>query len=292
MRLPKVCMARAAPPRRPCGGCEQRNGRRRLRPLKTGEGAVGVPSVLVGTPDDQAENEHSDDQHEIQDRGQTTHSAHISGRRLRRSPVTRQSRQSRVAHLARTGGVNSPPGSSRASAPVNTFYAGPTISTDPREAFMNRQHQTVRSNTHVRTGLGGAAVILLVSAGTAYAANEWTGANIVDGSLTSEDIANNNLQGADIANATIISADLQNETNINDDMRQQRAAPPTSTTSRSGSGDVANGSLASADILDGTLTGVDIADGSVDGADISNGSLTSADILNGTLTGADVEERA
>ena len=42
----------------------------------------------IGTQDDQAEHEHRDDQHEIQDRGQTTHLAHISGRRLRRLPLT------------------------------------------------------------------------------------------------------------------------------------------------------------------------------------------------------------
>ena len=50
--------------------------------------------------------------------------------------------------------------------------------------------------------IGGAAVLLLVSAGTAYAANEWTGANIVDGSLTTDDIANNSIQGTDIATGT------------------------------------------------------------------------------------------
>ena len=43
--------------------------------------------------------------------------------------------------------------------------------------------------------VGGTAVVLLVTAGTAYAANEWTGANIVDGSLTGADLADNTVGG-------------------------------------------------------------------------------------------------
>ena len=56
--------------------------------------------------------------------------------------------------------------------------------------------------------IGGAAVLVLVSAGGAYAANEWTGANIVNGSLTSADIATDSIIGGDITNGTIAAVDI------------------------------------------------------------------------------------
>ncbi len=74
------------------------------------------------------------------------------------------------------------------------------------------------------------ALVLALGTGTVYAANEWTGANIVNGSLT----------GADIKNGSVAGIDLK------------------------------NGNVASIDIKDESLTGVDIADESLTGAAISH----------------------
>ena len=140
--------------------------------------------------------------------------------------------------------------------------------------------------------IGGAAVLLLVSAGTAYAANEWTGANIVDGSLTTDDIANNNLQGADIATATIVSSDLANDTVTNVDIADNTVRSTEIQDNSVGSGDIANGSLTTVDILDGTDHRRRRGRRQPGQRRHQQRSLTSADILNGTLTGADVEDAA
>ncbi len=136
--------------------------------------------------------------------------------------------------------------------------------------------------------IGGAAVLLLLSAGTAYAANEWTGANIVDGSLTTDDIANNSLQGTDIASGTIVSGDIANDTVTNVDIADNTIR----------SNELQNSAVTAAKILDATITGADIDNGSLDGADIANGSLdgtevadeslTTSDILNASLTADDL----
>ena len=56
--------------------------------------------------------------------------------------------------------------------------------------------------------IGGAVVLALATTGTAYAANEWTGANIVNESLTSADIKNNNLGSADILDGSLRAVDV------------------------------------------------------------------------------------
>jgi hypothetical protein len=47
------------------------------------------------------------------------------------------------------------------------------------------------------------ALFLSITAGTAWAVDEWTGANIQDGTLTTVDYANNDIRGADIRNGTL-----------------------------------------------------------------------------------------
>ena len=84
---------------------------------------------------------------------------------------------------------------------------------------------------HARQNVVAWLALFVALGGTgAYAANEWTGDNIVDGSLTGQDIFNNTVSGADIT----------------------------------------NGSLTGADVFDNTLGGADITNGSLTGADISN----------------------
>ena len=94
--------------------------------------------------------------------------------------------------------------------------------------------------------IGGAAVIVLVTAGSAYAANEWTGANIVDGSLT----------GADLANNTVARGWTS---------RTTRSAVPTSPTT--------------------PITNVDIADNTIRSNELQNNAVTAVKILDATITG-------
>jgi hypothetical protein len=51
--------------------------------------------------------------------------------------------------------------------------------------------------------------VLLSMSGVAYAVDEWTGANIVDGSLTTADYANNDIQSVDIRDDTVLGGGLR-----------------------------------------------------------------------------------
>lgn len=93
-------------------------------------------------------------------------------------------------------------------------------------------------------------LMFIVLGGAAYAANEWTGANIVDESLTGADVQNGSLNAQDIAQNSI-------------------------------------GTLR---ITDGSLGSNDITDSSLDGRDIRDSGLTGADIQDGTIHGDDVAE--
>ena len=48
----------------------------------------------------------------------------------------------------------------------------------------------------------------VLAGGTAYAANEWTGANIVDESLTGRDVLDNTLASADVTNQSLTGTDI------------------------------------------------------------------------------------
>jgi hypothetical protein len=60
-------------------------------------------------------------------------------------------------------------------------------------------HATVVAYLALFVALGGTG---------AYAANEWTGANIVDGSLTGQDVFDNTLGNADITNGSLTGAKI------------------------------------------------------------------------------------
>jgi hypothetical protein len=107
------------------------------------------------------------------------------------------------------------------------------------------------------------ACFVALAGGTAYAANEWTGANIVDGSLT----------GADVKNGTLTTSDIRNSSLENSDFLTG------SVDSRA----VTDGSLTSNDIGSFSLTSLDFSDGSVNGRIVADNSLTGTDINESTL---------
>ena len=79
---------------------------------------------------------------------------------------------------------------------ANTEYQGGHARCQPRSLSFIRQNVT------------GLIAIFIALGGTAYANNEWTGANIVDGSLTSFDYKNDNIRSLDVLDATLRAADL------------------------------------------------------------------------------------
>ncbi len=97
--------------------------------------------------------------------------------------------------------------------------------TDEGRAMLERLRKRV-TYANVTSTL---ALFLALTTGTAYAANEWTGANIRDGSITSADIKNGTVSGTDIKNATVTSSDIAD--------------------AAVGGSEIADGTVATADIL-------------------------------------------
>jgi hypothetical protein len=138
------------------------------------------------------------------------------------------------------------------------------------------------------------ALVLALSAGTAYAANEWTGRNIVDGSLTGADVRG---QGGTSSRAAV------NGSITSQDISGQQANPANGTQFVDGtitSYDIKDGSLLPGDfppnsiggdrLLNGSVGAVDLAPNSVNSSKVADGSLTGLDVDDNTLTGADVNE--
>ena len=102
------------------------------------------------------------------------------------------------------------------------------------------------------------ALVVAVGGTSAYAANEWTGANIVDGSLTGQDVFDNTISGNDITNNSVASADVK------------------------------DGSLGTVDI--GELHGSRIVNGSIGGNQLGTGAVTGIKVANNTLDDFNIQE--
>jgi hypothetical protein len=113
------------------------------------------------------------------------------------------------------------------------------------------------------------ALFVSLSTGAVYAANEWTGANIVDGSLTGSDLAMNTVGGARIKDATVTADDLA--------------------ANSVGSTEIVDGSMTSADLGFSSVNSGQIATDAVGASEIADDSIDSGEIVNNSLTTADIK---
>ena len=104
------------------------------------------------------------------------------------------------------------------------------------------------------------AVVVALGTGSAYAAATIGGADVIDGSLTTEDIATNTIRGEDIKDGKITRNDIENET------------------------------LRSNKIYNGSLLGEDIANETIGGNKIGREALTGANVSEDSIKGGDIEE--
>ena len=132
-----------------------------------------------------------------------------------------------------------------------------------------------------------AAILVVGTAGTAYAANEWNGSNIQDGTLTGADIQDNTIASADIANATVTSGDIANDSIVALDLASNSMGSDEIANGAVNSVDLTNNSVASVDILNGTIAGIDVEDGSLNGDDVSQ-LHGDNDIIDNTITTFDI----
>ena len=130
---------------------------------------------------------------------------------------------------------------------------------------------------NARTIVLGGLVTVLLTSGVAYAANEWTGANIVDGSLTNADLASETITSGKILNATIISADIKDGVVTSADVKNASLTGTDVLDNSIGSADVAplDGD---ADIIDNTITTFDIATNAIDSDEVLDFGLTNEDV--------------
>lgn len=106
------------------------------------------------------------------------------------------------------------------------------------------------------------ALFVALGGTSAYAANQFTGADIVNSSLTGADIQDQSIENRDLARNSI------------------------------GSGMIRDGKVGNADLGPDSVTTDKVAPDSLSGDDVANESLTGADVQNESLTGADVKDRA
>ncbi len=112
------------------------------------------------------------------------------------------------------------------------------------------------------------ALFLALSTGTAYAANEWTGANIVDQSLTAADLKIGTIGTARVLNDSLMAEDLASDSVT--------------------ASELAATAVDSADVADESLTANDLATDSVNATEIANDSIDSGEIVNDPLLASDL----
>ena len=76
-----------------------------------------------------------------------------------------------------------------------------------------------------RQWAGVLALFLVLTGGTAWAVNEWTGANIVDASLTGDDLKNGSVTGADVRELSLATVPDAAKLDGLDSARYTRGAP-------------------------------------------------------------------
>jgi hypothetical protein len=116
----------------------------------------------------------------------------------------------------------------------------------------------------VRKNVVGLIALFVALGGTAYASNEWTGDNIVNGSLTSDDYKNNNIKGIDLAPNAIPSDENCSFPGI---------------------------CFGSTKLADRTVGASEISPGAVGTSEAAPNSLTGSDINEATLDEAVVQRR-
>jgi hypothetical protein len=150
----------------------------------------------------------------------------------------------------------------------------------PRLACMGMRE---RLGGHLRGNVVAYLALFVALGGTAYAANEWTGENIVDGSLTGVDIKNLSVQGKDLAENTVPSSRI-----VDESVGAVDLAPGSVGASELQNGAVLRERIALAAVnagrlAPGAVVGSKLADGSVSNPKLAAGAVTAAKIAPGAV---------
>jgi hypothetical protein len=140
-----------------------------------------------------------------------------------------------------------------------------------------------RIAAYVRRNLTALIALFVALGGTAYASNEWTGDNIVNGSLTTNDYKNNDIKGVDVENGTLGGNDLAAGAITSDENCVFPGICFDSTR-------IADRAVGASEISPGAVDSSELALGSVTPAKLAPDAVGSPAVAPDSLTGADVDE--
>jgi hypothetical protein len=139
------------------------------------------------------------------------------------------------------------------------------------------------------------ALFLALGTGTAYAANEWTGENIVDQSLTAADlqigtigtlrIQDNSLQAIDLAPDSVSSSEIATDAVGGTEIANNSIDAGEVVDNSLFAGDLGGNSVTSSEIATGAVGAAEIATGGVGASEIATNSVSSGDLAGGAATG-------
>jgi hypothetical protein len=138
-----------------------------------------------------------------------------------------------------------------------------------------------------RQWMGALALFLVLTGGTAWAVDEWTGANIQDGTLGSADYRNNDIRRIDIRNDTAVggglaAADLApGSAGLGELDPAAFAAPDIAPTAAGGAFEIADNAVQGSEITDGVIRSADVTDNSLAANDIGTDAVGSSEIADG-----------
>lgn len=132
---------------------------------------------------------------------------------------------------------------------------------------------SARIAAFIRQNVTGLIAIFIALGGTAYANNEWTGANIVNGSLTTADYKNDDIRSLDVLDGTLKAADLAPDAIYDDKLI------PTQGSTR-----IAPNAIQESELSDSSVFSPEVANNSLTGSDVNDNSLTGSDVNESTLS--------
>lgn len=140
------------------------------------------------------------------------------------------------------------------------------------------------------------ALFLALGTGTAYAANEWTGENIVDQSLTAADlqigtigtlrVQDNSLQAVDLAPDSVTSSEIAIDAVNGSEIANNAIDTDEIADNSLIAADLGTNSVGAAEIATGAVGAAEIVAGAVGTSEIANNSVTSFDLAGGAANGA------
>ena len=146
------------------------------------------------------------------------------------------------------------------------------------------------------------ALLVALGTGSAYAANEWTGENIVNGSLTAVDLAVGTIGTGRIQDESLQAIDLKADSVGNSEIASGAVGADEIGTDAVGAGEIgpnavgpveiATDGVGASEIADNTVDGGEIVDNSVFGADIAAGGVGASEIAAGAVGKSEVVDNS